>query len=403
MLPFARMLEYGNEIDTSKIVKIDATIAAVMILTSGGNLYGFGTNTYGVLGLGHSNPVSTVTLLRSGVKDFDMGMNDTVLMTFDNKVLRTGAGNVIDATNVAVTSWTDITDNMGEVSIPDIKKFDIKSGPLAILMNNGDYYCAGTNTSLQYSASGTTFRYAVPTRVLTAVKDIKGNYNSGLFVLRSDSKIYAGGATAFNQLGSNSTTTQNPNVIVYGSTNWLYDSLDGLYTFRCGTVLNNNKLASGSAVDSTATKMRIAGSNRNGALSLNITTGLNYTMFSNTMAFPSTLLSADIIQGYSTAANFTSPILRTSAGLYFCGENTYGQMGLNDTTHRYIYVRNNLIDSIVTDYSELKLVCMGFYCTYFVYDSKLYACGGGTLADPSTFLPGYSTAQNTFVQIQLPF
>lgn len=70
MLPFARMVQYGNinPIPVG-IKKINLCNQALHVLYEDGTLYGVGSNSNGQLGLGDITSVGTLTLIDSGVSD----------------------------------------------------------------------------------------------------------------------------------------------------------------------------------------------------------------------------------------------------------------------------------------------------------------------------------------------
>lgn len=395
MIPFARIVKYGNVTQQDKIVKIDNNVAAgVMLLSSTGDLYGFGPNGAYQLGLGHNNPVTTPTLLFSGVKNFWSAGGDSVLQTTDDKFYAAGVGNIIDAANTSRQTWTDITYVFSAVDISDIKKVDVKANCLAVLTNSGNLYCAGYNGYRSYN-SNNAIRYANLTLIRSDIIDIKGNYNLGLFTLRTDGKIYAGGYSTSGQLGV-STEGQAPTTIIYGSQAWTYADLDCLYTNRTGTLLNNTKLVTGN--DNNSSKMRTSGVNTNGSLA-----GGGGTNFSTAWGAANDLKAADIISGFDTSANSTGAFLLTSTGLWSTGNNQYGQMGRGHTSNQVVYSRNLTMDSIVTDYSKLTVFNAAFYSSYFVYNNKLYGAGAVGVANAESLIPGYSSGSSSYVEIQLPF
>ena len=402
MIPFARMIQYGNVVQENKIVKIDNNVAAgVLLLSNTGDLYGFGPNGAYQLGLGHNNAVTTPTLLFSGVKNFWSAGGDSVLQTTDDKFYAAGVGNIIDAANTSRHVWTDITYVFSSVDISDIKKVDIKANCLAVLTNSGNLYCAGYNGYMAYNGTATV-RYANLTLVRSDVIDIKGNYNLGLFTLRTNGKIYGGGYNTSAQMGSNSGDSQNPNTVVYnsaipGSSDWSYANLDCLYTCRTGTFLNNAKLVTGS---DTSLKMRVSGTGTDGSLSG--VTG-KWSGFQTAWGSENILQAENILTGFDSSANTTSPFLLTSDGIWTCGNNAYGQQGTGDVSNKLIYTRNSKIDSIVKDYSKLTIFNAAFYTSYFVYDNKLYGTGALGFANAGSLIPGHSTGSSVYVEIPLPF
>lgn len=83
MLPFVRMLEYGNVKPIPVgIKKINVCIGALHVLYEDGTLYGVGSNSQGQLGLGALTSVSTLTLIDSGVTDLHETSNRSPVLAY---------------------------------------------------------------------------------------------------------------------------------------------------------------------------------------------------------------------------------------------------------------------------------------------------------------------------------
>lgn len=402
MLPLPIINKYGNTVTIeNNIIKVQSNLnSSTYVLYSSGELYGWGANSQYTLGTGNNTPVTTPTLLLSNIKDVWLGVNDALALTNDGKILCCGIGTLFDSANVQRASWTDVSSYFSSIGIANIKKIDINAGCLAVLDTSNRLYASGDNTYAKYAASATT-RYATPTLILSVCYDMHGNGNNGLFTLRSDSKIYAGGSNSAYQLG---TTAANQifTTIIYTPYTFQYPGLsltNVLYTSRLSSFINNTTMTGGG---NDSNRVRFAGSNNSGQLSININNNTNYNGFSNNSTLPSGIDGSAILKGYSSYGNFVSPVLQTATGIYQCGYGGYGQHGNGGTGNLLVYTRNSSIDSIISDYSKLKIWCVGFYSSYFVYENKLYGTGGGAATNINTELPGYNTLQTSFVRIALP-
>lgn len=392
MFPSAVINHYGNK-RIANIKKIKTTSGvSTLILYDDGNLYGFGSNPYYQLGLGHKSAVQAVTLIATNVDDFWSSQYDTLLRK-GNKFYAAGVGHIFDTTSTVRTTFTDVTSYFNAIDISTIKKIDIGAISLCVLTTSNTLYACGLNNNCIYN-SNSSVRYGSLTLIRSNVADIKSNNTSGLFILSSnDLKIYASGSNGVYQLGT-TTTPQLPFTLIYPGYTFTYNTLDVIGTSWGATFINN------AGISTDSTNLRFSGSNLNGQLSIGSASSMNYSGFSSASVLPSGFTTAGIKQIYDSCANYTSPAFRTSTGVYICGLGTSGNLGTGAADSVSTFTRMSALDSVVKDYSKLSLMAVGFYATYVVYENKLYACGGGSTTTANV-IPGYSTMQTSFVPIQI--
>ena len=91
MLPFVRMLEYGNVAPGPKnIIKVGASTQGQYVLTDTNELYYIGRNQGGESGNNNTNTVSSWTLVSTGVTNFFAGDRTVVVIKSDNTVWTAG-------------------------------------------------------------------------------------------------------------------------------------------------------------------------------------------------------------------------------------------------------------------------------------------------------------------------
>lgn len=271
MLPFARMIQYGNVVQVKDIVDIQVSRTHALVLDSDGNLWGRGTNTNNILNHTGMSNTSTFVLVDTGVTAMFCGYILTLYVK--NGVLyRIGSSMTWDAGAVLVPTAVSIP-----FSAASIKKIQcVTSTSIMILLNDGTMWYKGAGTNGRFGNGSTA---SVSTWTLSTVTDIKDIYHCVCFLE---------GSTAFSILLKNDGTVWGAGSVALNAT---------LNTFRFGTYLSTStwfqrtvqndivQIAAGSGssvlfLDSTGV-LRGDG-NTNGELSGNTTSGTyNNTLMAN--------------------------------------------------------------------------------------------------------------------------
>lgn len=143
MLPFARILEYGNvapePTPTIKIRDIVAGSNALLLITEDNDLWVRGNNAYGKLGIGTDTIVNITewTKVRSDVKLACVSNLVCVVLTVDNKIFYCGDEWFESGGSVSskVVQWKDVTSQFSAVNLGTVREMKMT------------YYCVGLVTT----------------------------------------------------------------------------------------------------------------------------------------------------------------------------------------------------------------------------------------------------------------
>lgn len=352
MIPFPRMLEYGNQVIPRDEFEysMQSQYNAVMYLHRNGDLYAYGNNNLGQLGVGDSTNRTTWVKTLSNVKKFWIGVHGTLVVRDDDTIWYTGSKTAFPQLPVAYTSFTDVSSYFSAVGITGafIKNVHITDS-LKILTTDGRFLCCGANTNRQLG-NGT----AVPVTTLTFnstfnnnIIEMCGNFTSTVLLLNTNEAYQAG---AYQNAGGG-TTNRNPFAKVLDSVKHIGASYQCTFYFmQNGTV-------------------RSTGSNDVGQCSVNSTANVPETALITYTYDTSTDLK---VYSSITNASGTSPVILQGGELWRCGLNSNGQVGVGSI----ITSINVLTKSVLTNVPNIK-----FYSAdntrYFVIDNerKLYTCG----------------------------
>lgn len=367
MLPLSRLLKYGA-MKVPAIQKMDTTTTSTVMLYDNGNLYGYGLNSSGVLGLGHSNVVTEITLLSTDVTDVWCAQSDILIQKGD-KFYYSGAGQIIGSSNVTVNTFTDCTASFGSLKVSDIKKIQLSLG-MAVLSTSGNLYCCGFNNG--FYGNGTFNRISTLSTVLaTGVLDIKTNKNGTMWIVKNDGRMYTSGKNDFYQSGAGTNATIS--TFTQAGTFTSLTNLDKLYVSDTSTYYDSGTgiLASGNKLGN--------GNNATTAHTFRGVVGYDYTLYAGKMYGNSYSAAAPFILGSSVAGG-------VATSLNFCGTNTYGAYGTGNTTAATTFQPMSSLSELI-DFSKLQHVASSAFGTSIIADGKLYVSGDSQYGS----IPGQST------------
>lgn len=202
MLPFVRMLEYGNVVKKVSIVDIQVSRSHCLVLDSEGNLWGRGTNINNVLNSTGLSNTGTFILVQTGVSKMFCGYAMTLYVK-DAKLYRLGsttswdAGAKTDPFEVPITFDASL-----------IKKIQcISNTSIAVLMNDGSLYFkgAGTNGRFGNGSAGVLSAWTLSTK--TDIKDMYHTFVSSegssgyTILLLNDGTVWGAGSVRANGTG----------------------------------------------------------------------------------------------------------------------------------------------------------------------------------------------------------
>lgn len=200
MIPFVRILGYGNVIERTKIISAPGNFNSTFVLLNNGDMYGSGSNSGFAFGTGNTVPIyGNIQLLKSDVKYCNMG-SASVYITNDNKIWWCGAMHTFNSAGTNQTSWLEVTSQFGNIDIPNIKHI-IPGYTSFVLMNNGELYGRGLNRSGTIGLGNSSY---VNTWTLmgTGVKEIYGEAGGDTLIqIRMDGTIWGTGNNNSRQLG----------------------------------------------------------------------------------------------------------------------------------------------------------------------------------------------------------
>lgn len=230
MLPFARMLEYGNtvipEVRLIEKFSISTNGSGVLILYTNGDLYAFGTNTSGKFGTGNTNDITGAWLkIASNVRKFSCGTATTIIIKKDGTVQYSG-----NITNVMPGSFgyglvntmvfTDMTAAFSTFDIngiQDIVLNEDEDNRLWVIDKTNHVYGIGYNT---YYALGTGSVTGATNWTVLPNGDNVQKLQPGkrvLWVQKYDGTIYRVGTNSYGTLAFSTTSGSYQTLQIWNS------------------------------------------------------------------------------------------------------------------------------------------------------------------------------------------
>lgn len=221
MLPFARMVKYGNRAPTPNISKIltptTSNYSAIIILYDNGELWGIGGGGSGggsnyIFGDGDvSTNRTTWTLIRSNVKNAWCSVGRFILLqTKTDEFLSCSTttyafGGVSSFSNVYVDRTSYFSSVFTEEQLNNIKDIHVWMDNIIVHFNDGSVYGMGRNANGTLGTGNTT---AVTqfTLISTDVKKICIAADTGTWILKNNNTLFRCGINNYGQLGTGNTT-----------------------------------------------------------------------------------------------------------------------------------------------------------------------------------------------------
>ncbi|MDO3411278.1 DUF5011 domain-containing protein [Saccharibacillus sp. CPCC 101409] len=305
-------------------------------------VYGFGSNTYGQLGLGDTrHRVLPTELTSSGsIKQVAGSLGYALILTESGKVYASGSN------ESGQLGLSDTLNRLTPIEIPNlsgVKQVAAGYNFSLALTESGNVYAFGDNTYGQLGLSDIVNR-SMPTEIpnLSGVKQVAaGMYHT--LALTESGKVYAFGGNNAGQLGLGNTG--------YRLTPTEIPNLSGVKQIAAGGVYTLALMENG--------KVYAFGMNSSGELGVG---AIGYQLT------PTEIPNLSGVKQIA-AGEYHTLALMENGKVYAFGYNYYGQLGLSDNVNR-------LTPTEIPNLSEVKQIAAGAYHTLALMENgEVYAFG----------------------------
>ena len=307
----------------TKVVKIAAIRAQAMALTSDGEVYTWGYNDYGVLGLGDTTTRTYATKVKGvggngyleNIIDISIGHTTAIVVDKNGDLYAWGNGQDYELLENE-TSYTP-------VKLSKISNFicaNVGYGVIGAIKANGETWTWGYNKYGEIGYAPITTTSSTETCLSNEINEIKFNGYSG-YILKEDGTIWSSGLNNYGQLGLGDTTNRTTFTQIKD---------------KDGNVLKAKTIKAGSRnlqFIGTDGKTYVTGYNGKGQIGDQTTTSAKYPKVMTYEDGTEVTDAIAIAPGtcYSDSNSRNNVILRKDGSIWIAGENTYGQIG-NGTT-----------------------------------------------------------------------
>ena len=211
MLPFVRMLEYGNIApEKPKITAIYGSNANAGLAYSNGEFYVRGKSNLGQLGNGTATRnnmwYKVVSPDASKIIDIWLGYETSFMWTEKNLYV-SGSMRACGILDYNLPVWS--TFNISGVLSTDILKVQSSQNSSFVLLKNGDLYASGLNSFGEFGRGNTTSS-SQWVRIITGIKDIfLSGDNATSWIIKNDNTIWRAGYGLNGELVNGSKTSSS--------------------------------------------------------------------------------------------------------------------------------------------------------------------------------------------------
>lgn len=258
------------------------------------------------------------------------------------------------------------------ISVSEIKQIVSGMYHTIVLKANGSLWACGHNGYGQLGLNDTTNRASFTQVTENINNDVKqvacGFYHT--VILKKDGSLWSCGNNGYGQLGLGDTTER--------------------YTFtQITTNINNNvkQVACGlqyTVILKNDGSLWSCGRNSYGEL------GLNNTSSKTTFTKATTNVYNDVKQ--IICGSYYTFILKTDGSVWACGQNTEGQLGLGNTTNKFIFAK--VATNINNDVKQIA--CGDSHTIILKNDGSVWSCGNN---DKGQLGLGDTSDRKTFTQV----
>ena len=307
-------------ISISDIKQIACGSVHTMILKNDGTLWSCGANHFGQLGFNLNNSTEShiftqvTTNINNDVKQVACGNSHTFILKNDGSVWACGQNSYGQLGLGNKTNQKTFT----KVTISNVKQIACGSDHTFILKTDGSIWACGNNEYGQLGLNDTANRTAF-SRATTNINNVKqiACGNGHTVIIKNDGSIWSCGYNNRGQLGLGNKTNQKTFTQV---TNNINNDVKQVFCEYYHTfILKNDGSLWG------------CGYNDSGQL------GLNDINDRTTFTQATTNINNDVKQVF--CSRYHTFILKTDGTVWTCGYNSYGQLGLGDTTDRTTFTQ----------------------------------------------------------------
>ena len=313
-------------VSAARISSIWAGGYSSFVTKSNGELWAFGANGSGQLGVGDTSDRHSPTLVLAGVGSVSSGNEHTLIVKIDKTLWATGSN---WAGALGTGDGIDHAAPAGVLS--DVTNSEAGEYHFSFALKNDSSLWAFGNNSYGQLGTGDTDNRPTPVRVMVDVVQVSAGYSHTLFV-KSDGTLWAVGNNRHGQLGTGGTTEYHL------PTQVMSDVVSAAASFRHSFAIKR---------DGT---LWAFGQNNRGQLG----TGTEGT---------DQLEPAMIMSGVSkvAAGRYHTLVLKQDGSLWVFGEGSSGQLGTGSTTDELSPVRimGGVIDIAAGYYHSLVLKADG--------------------------------------------
>ena len=192
-----------------KIVQISCGTVHMVAVNEQGNVYGWGSNNYGQLGLGDSDAETQPTPIKLGkkIKYVACGLHFTIFLTDDGEVYGCGDGTQgqLGLGNVGRIDYPQKIPNL-----PSIHQVAVGRRHSLFLTTTGEVYVCGDNSNDQLGLGETQEKFIltpIKNNFLPPIKQVSGGHTHSAFI-STQGKIYICGDNHYGVLGLGLTDQQ---------------------------------------------------------------------------------------------------------------------------------------------------------------------------------------------------
>ncbi|EAZ2022798.1 hypothetical protein BZF66_05760 [Salmonella enterica] len=370
MIPFPRIISYGNILPKTKIKKVVSYYGFVFVLYDDGQAFGTGDNTSGQLGDGTLvNKNTWVKCPIENIKDIYVGVDCTLIITENNKVFFTGYRASLGASSGYLNTFTDITSTFNNF---DLNKAKLMFGSRGLfLLQDEQLYAIGQGTYASNNIYGNVGLGATSSssfkRVASGVKEIYSSLSSSSdasFYISTTGELFGTGRNLYGTLGLGFASEQPT-----------------FYKVPFTLPIKTINLSSMNVLITTENnEVYMSGNRSNGLCADGSSASAYYTTLTKNTLIDSELASK-FVQYTNSFCSEGAIYLCTSESIYSSGSDYYGRFGIGNTS-TIIYstlVQNGFLQDIIFDPTH---VVQGGYYVYYWHENTVYAVGN------SRWIPG---------------